>query len=61
MWALSLSFYERPAEVIAPDLIGCLLVKRQADGELLWGVIMETEAYPRRPCLSRLSQPHSER
>jgi DNA-3-methyladenine glycosylase len=31
--------------VVAPDLIGCLLVKRQPDGELLWGVIVETEAY----------------
>ena len=39
------SFFARPAELVAPDLIGCLLVKRQADGELLWGVIVETEAY----------------
>jgi DNA-3-methyladenine glycosylase len=39
------SFFCRPAEVVAPDLIGCLLVKRQASGELLWGVIVETEAY----------------
>ena len=39
------SFFCRPAEVVAPELIGCLLVKRQADGELLWGVIVETEAY----------------
>ena len=39
------SFFVRPAEVVAPELIGCLLVKRQADGELLWGVIVETEAY----------------
>lgn len=38
-------FFARPAEVVAPDLIGCLLVKRQEDGELLWGVIVETEAY----------------
>jgi len=30
---------------VAPELIGCLLVKRQPDGELLWGVIVETEAY----------------
>jgi DNA-3-methyladenine glycosylase len=30
---------------VAPDLIGCLLVKRQPYGELLWGVIVETEAY----------------
>ncbi len=42
---LSQSFFCRPAEVVAPELIGCLLVKRQADGELLWGVIVETEAY----------------
>ncbi len=39
------SFFARPAEVVAPELIGCLLLKRQADGELLWGVIVETEAY----------------
>jgi DNA-3-methyladenine glycosylase len=39
------SFFARPAEVVAPDLIGCLLVKRQAGGALLWGVIVETEAY----------------
>jgi DNA-3-methyladenine glycosylase len=39
------SFFARPAEQVAPDLIGCLLVKRQPDGELLWGVIVETEAY----------------
>ena len=30
---------------MAPELIGCLLLKRQANGELLWGVIVETEAY----------------
>ena len=35
----------QPAEQVAPDLIGCLLVKRQPSGELLWGVIVETEAY----------------
>jgi len=38
-------FLARPAEVVAPELIGCLLVKRQPKGELLWGVVMETEAY----------------
>ncbi|MEY3766969.1 MAG: hypothetical protein RLZZ11_36 [Cyanobacteriota bacterium] len=42
---LGRSFFTRPAEVVAPDLIGCLLVKRQPSGELLWGVIVETEAY----------------
>jgi len=39
------SFFARPAEQVAPELIGCLLVKCQADGALLWGVIVETEAY----------------
>lgn len=31
--------------MVAPDLIGCRLVKRQVSGDLLWGVIVETEAY----------------
>jgi len=39
------AFFARPAEQVAPDLIGCLLVKRQPAGALLWGVIVETEAY----------------
>jgi DNA-3-methyladenine glycosylase len=39
------AFFARPAELVAPGLIGCRLVKRQEDGELLWGVIVETEAY----------------
>ena len=39
------SFFCRPAEVVATELIGCLLVKRQRSNELLWGVIVETEAY----------------
>jgi DNA-3-methyladenine glycosylase len=43
--ALPQSFFARPAELVAPELIGCLLVKRQPDGELLWGVLVETEAY----------------
>ena len=43
--ALPKSFFARPAELVAPDLIGCLLVKRQEDGSFLWGVIVETEAY----------------
>jgi DNA-3-methyladenine glycosylase len=41
--ALPQSFFARPAEVVVPDLIG-LLVKRQPDGGLLCGVIVETEA-----------------
>ena len=43
--ALSQSFFCRPAEVVGPDLVGCRLVKRQDNGSLLWGVIVETEAY----------------
>jgi len=43
--ALPQSFFARPAELVAPDLVGCLLVKRQEDGSLLWGVVVETEAY----------------
>jgi len=31
--------------VVAHELISCLLVKRQEGGELLWGVVVETEAY----------------
>lgn len=31
--------------MVAPELIGCLLVKRQPSGALLWGVLVETEAY----------------
>ena len=30
---------------MAPELVGCLLLKRQSSGVLLWGVIVETEAY----------------
>ena len=43
--ALPQTFFARPAEQVAPDLIGCLLVQRQEDGSLLWGVVVETEAY----------------
>ncbi len=43
--ALPSGFFRRPAEVVAPELIGCLLVKCQPSGVLLWGVLVETEAY----------------
>ena len=43
--ALPPSFFARPAEVVAPELVGCRLMQRQPSGELLWGVIVETEAY----------------
>ena len=41
---LNVSAFCRPAEVVAPELIGCRLVKRQTDGSLLWGVVVEMEA-----------------
>jgi len=43
--ALPQSFFARPAELVAPELIGCLMVKLQPNGKLLWGVVVETEAY----------------
>jgi DNA-3-methyladenine glycosylase len=43
--ALPQSFFFRPAEIVAPELIGCLLVKLQDGGELLWGLLVETVAY----------------
>ena len=43
--ALPQEFFARPAQAVAPELIGCRLVRRQPKGELLWGVIVETEAY----------------
>ncbi len=39
------SFFYRPAAVIAPDLLGCILVKRENNGKFLFGKIVETEAY----------------
>ena len=42
---LSHAFFCRPAEVVAPELIGCRLMKRQNNDGLFWGVIVETEAY----------------
>ncbi|MFM1798124.1 MAG: hypothetical protein RLZZ117_402 [Cyanobacteriota bacterium] len=43
--ALPEGFFARPAEEVAPELIGCRLVKRQPGGAILWGWIVETEAY----------------
>lgn len=36
---------DRPVETVAPDLIGCTLVRRLPQGDLLRAVIVETEAY----------------
>lgn len=43
--ALPASFFARPAERVAPELVGCLLLRQRPAGELLWGVVVETEAY----------------
>ena len=45
--SLPLNFFARPAQIVGPDLVGCRLVKRQDDGSLLWGVIVETRPIPR--------------
>ena len=39
------SFYDRPVVVVAKDLVGCILQHRLADGSVLAGRIVETEAY----------------
>lgn len=40
----------RPSTEVAPDLVGCTLVRQLSDGNILRGMIVETEAYgPRDP------------
>ena len=39
------SFFARKAEIVAPELIGCQLTKRNKDGKHISGIIVETEAY----------------
>lgn len=38
-------WFARPATEVAPDLIGCVLVRHLPSGTLLRGTIVETEAY----------------
>lgn len=38
-------WFDRPAIAVAPDLIGCTLVRQLANGQQLRGMIVETEAY----------------
>ncbi len=45
------SFFARPCQQLAPELIGFLLVKRQPSFAFLWCMIVETEAY----CQSELA------
>lgn len=39
------SWFVRPSPEIAPDLIGCTLVRQFEDGQIFRGSIVETEAY----------------
>ncbi|HIK30051.1 MAG TPA: DNA-3-methyladenine glycosylase [Oscillatoriales cyanobacterium M59_W2019_021] len=39
------SWLARPAPEVAPDLIGCTLVRQFEDGRVFRGLIVETEAY----------------
>jgi DNA-3-methyladenine glycosylase len=38
-------WFDRAAVTVAPDLIGCTLVRQLPDGQQLRGLIVETEAY----------------
>jgi DNA-3-methyladenine glycosylase len=38
-------WFDRSAVAVAPDLIGCTLVRQLPDGQQLRGIIVETEAY----------------
>ncbi len=38
-------WFARPSPEVAPDLVGCVLVRRFPDGKILRGMIVETEAY----------------
>ncbi|MBF0298411.1 MAG: DNA-3-methyladenine glycosylase [Oligoflexia bacterium] len=38
-------FFSRSALEVAPDLIGCVLMRRMEKGKILKGMIVETEAY----------------
>ncbi|MBO6973087.1 MAG: DNA-3-methyladenine glycosylase [Prochlorococcus marinus CUG1434] len=39
------NFFYRHSKLVAPDLIGCYLIKKNNDKELVKGIIVETEAY----------------
>ena len=39
------NFFYRHSKLVAPDLIGCYLTKKNKDKNLIRGIIVETEAY----------------
>jgi DNA-3-methyladenine glycosylase len=42
-------FFERSADLVAPDLLGKVLVRELPDGEVRWGRLVEVEAYLGEP------------
>lgn len=42
---ISADWLARPAEVVAPDLLGCSLLRQLPNGAVIRGLIVETEAY----------------
>lgn len=42
---LARSFFARPADAVAPDMLGLIVVRTLEDGRVLSGRIVETEAY----------------
>ncbi|PZD74306.1 Putative 3-methyladenine DNA glycosylase [Acaryochloris thomasi RCC1774] len=43
--AIDAAWLSRPADAVAPDLVGCQLVRALPNGDLVRGLIVETEAY----------------
>ena len=39
------NFFYRHSKLVAPDLIGCHLIKKNKEQEQVKGIIVETEAY----------------
>lgn len=43
--SLDMAWLSRASTAVAPDLVGCRLVRQMPDGSVFQGVIVETEAY----------------
>lgn len=54
------NFLNRPAEIVAPQLLGCML-EREIDGEIMRVRIVETEAYDQRDAASHSYRGKTER